>query len=167
MRGWITPLACMTQSLKDTNVHSSTIFMSFQFEMIEHIFAIKFKRYYVMSSQVSGCLTSHIRTHLWRIHWRSNHYAKKKKNISYRLGTPVNERLYIFRVLRTSHKLSKRFEYYALVSYLSNFFSIVCLGIFYFRMDRYICKIENERSLKHVTLWLEYIDPEGKPTKFR
>ena len=126
MRGWITPLASMTQSLKDTNVHSSTFFMSFQFEMIEHIFAIKFKRYYVMSSQVSGCLTSHIRTHLWRMHWRSNHYAKKK-NISYRLGTPVNERLYIFRVLRTSHKLSKRFEYYALVSYLSNFFSIVCV----------------------------------------
>ena len=151
----------MTQSLKDTNVHSSTFFMSFQFEMIEHIFAIKFKRYYVMSSQVSGCLTSHIRTHLWRMHWRSNHYAKKNT------CTPVNERLYIFRVLRTSHKLSKRFEYYALVSYLSNFFSIVCLGIFYFRMDRYICKIENERSLKHVTLWLEYIDPEGKPTKFR
>ena len=51
----------------------------------------------------------------------------QKKNISYRLGTPVNERLYIFRVLRTSHKLSKRFEYYALVSYLSNFFSIVCV----------------------------------------
>ena len=116
MRGWITPLACMTQSLKDTNVHSSTFFMSFQFEMIEHIFAIKFKRYYVMSSQVSGCLTSHIRTQLWR----SNHYAKK--NISYRLGTPVNERLYIFRVLRTSHKLSKRFEYYVLESYLPNFF---------------------------------------------
>ena len=46
----------------------------------------------------------------------------KKKNISYRLGTPVNERLYIFRVLRTSHKLSKRFEYYVLESYLPNFF---------------------------------------------
>ena len=77
----------------------------------------------------------------------------QKKNISYRLGTPVNERLYIFRVLRTSHKLSKRFEYYVLESYLPNFFSIVYLGtIFYFRMDRYICKIENERSLKHVTL---------------
>ena len=116
MRGWITPLASMTQSLKDTNVHSSTIFMSFQFEMIEHIFAIKFKRYYVMSSQVSGCLTSHIRTHLWRMHWRSNHYAKKNT------CTPVNERLYIFRVLRTSHKLSKRFEYYVLESYLPNFF---------------------------------------------